>query len=408
MPKRALTQLFVDRIGPPKAGRAEYWDTSCRGFGLRVSASGVKSWFVMYRPRGAGKLVRETLGTAAEIKSVSEARRRALASLEAARGGIDPVAEKRARKARAGAEDRDTFAAAARAWVAARTAYGLRPKTIGRYSYCVERDLIPAWGARPIGAISRADVTLLLDDKARASTPKVADEVRRVLQPLFKWALGNKLIEADPTDVSKRTKAVARDRVLSDDEIAAFWAGTDKLGWPFGPIGKLLLLTAQRENEVGGMSWAEIDLDNRTWTIPKERSKNGKAHVVHLSELAVEIIETLPRLGELAFASIPGIVPSGYSKAKLRLDSRMGGAAPWVWHDLRRTATTGMARLGIAPHVADKVLNHTAGTIRGVAAIYNRYAYEEERRAALETWGRFVESLVRPVTSNVVAIVSPR
>src|SRR5947209_4381288 len=110
MPKRALTQLTVDRIGPPRAGRVEYWDTHLRGFGLRVSASGAKSWVVMYRPRGSGKLVRETIGTLAELPAVADARRRALASLEAARAGIDPVAEKRAEAARDAAEESGALA----------------------------------------------------------------------------------------------------------------------------------------------------------------------------------------------------------------------------------------------------------------------------------------------------------
>src|SRR5690349_15946426 len=146
-----------------------------------------------------------------------------------------------------------------------------------------------------------------------------------------------------------------------------------------------MLLTAQRESEVAGMRWSEID--GAIWTIPGSRAKNGKPHIVHLSELAVEMIEAMPRITgqDLLFSGTGARPVSGFSAAKARLDQRMLNALyedyeaaellPWTLHDLRRTATTGMARLGIAPHVADKVLNHTAGTIRGVAAVYNRYEY---------------------------------
>jgi integrase len=171
----------------------------------------------------------------------------------------------------------------------------------------------------------------------------------------------------------------------------------------------LKLLTAQRESEVAGMRWSELDLVARTWTIPGARAKNGKPHIVHLNPLAVELLDQVPRIVDqgLLFSG-NGITPvSGFSSAKARLDAAMG-ATDWVLHDLRRTATTGLARLGIAPHVADKVLNHAAGTIRGVAATYNRFEYLAERQAALDAWGRLVESLVRPVPSNVAQLAASR
>jgi integrase len=166
------------------------------------------------------------------------------------------------------------------------------------------------------------------------------------------------------------------------------------------------------------MRWSEIH-DDDVWEIPGSRSKNGKPHTVHLSALALEIIEAVRQIkGQDLLFSGNGKTPvSGFSSAKTRLDRHMLRAlqevhedaqlAPWVLHDLRRTATTGMARIGIAPHVADRVLNHQAGTIRGVAAVYNRFEYLYERKAALQAWGRFVESFVRPAPSNnVVPLVA--
>jgi integrase len=201
--------------------------------------------------------------------------------------------------------------------------------------------------------------------------------------------------------VAKRvTTREARDRVLSDVEIKAFWAACERSGWPFGPLFKLLLLTGQRREEVGALRWGEFDLDSGTWTIPATRAKNKKLHDVHLSAFALELLAGLPRMGDLLFAS-RGAAPSGYSKAKGRLDCFVGEIVggtvePWVLHDLRRTTASGMARLNIAPHVVDRVLNHVSGTIRGVARIYNRYDYRDERMAALEAWGRHIEALVRP------------
>ena len=157
------------------------------------------------------------------------------------------------------------------------------------------------------------------------------------------------------------------------------------------------------------MRWSELDLDGRTWTIPGARAKNGKPHVVALNGLAIDVLDQVPRIvdQDLLFSGNGRTAVSGFSSAKTRLDAMMG-AAGWVLHDLRRTATTGLARLGIAPHVADRVLNHQAGTIRGVAATYNRFEYLDERKAALDAWGRFVESLVRPAPSNVVELAAAR
>jgi len=164
------------------------------------------------------------------------------------------------------------------------------------------------------------------------------------------------------------------------------------------------------KNEVAGMRWSELDLDNRVWHLPKERTKNGKAHDVSLSDQAMAIINRLfrfkPEPGKSDFVfSITGTTSViGFSYAKANL-AEIIGISDWRTHDLRRTATPGMARLGIPPHVADRVLNHTSGTISGVAAVYNRFQYLDERRNALEAWGKFVEGSIHPERQgNVVAL----
>jgi integrase len=237
--------------------------------------------------------------------------------------------------------------------------------------------------------------------------------VLTVVRRVCIWAVAHDILETDPTTgVLKPLKIKpSRDRVLDDAEIVSFWTGCDQLGWPFGPLFKLLLLTAQRRSEVAGMRWSELDLEGKLWHIPGERIKNSKAHDVHLSDFALEIIHGLVELKPAAgkpdfvFSFTGDAAVSGFVYTKRTLDNLIG-VHGWRLHDLRRTATTGMARLGIPPHVADRVLNHTTGTIHGVAAVYNRFQYLDERKAALDAWARFVEALVRPETAqtNVVGL----
>ncbi len=303
----------------------------------------------------------------------------------------------------------------------------------------LEVDVLPKWGDRPIASISRQDVTELLNAIADRGSPVQANRTLARLKTLFRWVVDEELVASDPTArLRKIVKETARDRALTDDEIRLFWAGCDKLDWPFGPMFKLLLLTAQRRDEVGGMEWSEIERREKTeWTIPREKAKNDRAHQVHLSEFALEIIQDLPRMSRrraqgassepsLYVFTTNGERPvSGFSKAKRRLDGHMkrllsaqieeskkdperAEIEGWILHDLRHTAATGMAGLNIAPHVVDRILNHVSGTIRGVAAVYNRHAYLEERKAALEAWGRHVESLIRPGPTNVIPLVAAR
>jgi integrase len=180
------------------------------------------------------------------------------------------------------------------------------------------------------------------------------------------------------------------------------------MGWPFGPIVRLLLLTAQRRDEVAGMGWSEISDDGATWTVPAKRSKNGKANVVHLSPEARAVIADVPRIKgqDMLFTTTGRTAPSGFGRAAERLDALIQkerdeaatateeDAPPplpdWHLHDFRRTCVSWLASTGTPPHVADRLLNHTAGTIRGVAAVYNRAEFLPERKAALVRWAEHV------------------
>ena len=284
-------------------------------------------------------------------------------------------------------------------------------------------DVRPTLGARPIEDITRRDVRELLDVIVARDKAPHAHHVLAYLRPAFKWAVGKEIITVDPTagipdpDPRKREDR-SRDRYLDDGEIALFWPACEKLGWPFGPLFQLLLLTAQRRDELAEAYRSEFDLDKALWTLPRERAKNKKEHVVHLSPLAVAIIKNLPMIGTkgLLFTTTGESPISGFGRARDRAkatmtERRQGDAAPiahFTRHDLRRTAATGMAGLGIAHHVVDKILNHTSGKISGVAAIYNRFEYLDERKAALETWSRRVETLAGLASPNVVQLAAAR
>jgi integrase len=433
MPTIKLTQPAIEKLKAPSFGRIEYWDNQLPGFGLRISETGRRTWVVMYRV--GGKLVRETLGTAAVIPSVADARTRARESLQKAQAGVNPVEEKRgSERAAKLARERTpkSFGAVVDLYLNRYAEKNTRISTRKETKRVLDHDVRLVWEQRSIAEIARRDVIELLDAIVDRGAAVQANRTLAVLRRLFNWAVEREIIPASPVvGLKMPTAETARDRALTDEEIRHFWIGCDKLGWPFGPMFKLLLLTAQRRDEVGGVEWSEIELSKGVWAIPREKAKNNRAHEVHLSELAVEIVDDLPKISRprgdgagsepspYLFTTNGERPVSGFSKAKERIDKHMlqllraeleePGKDPekaeiegWILHDLRRTAATGMARLYIAPHVVDRILNHVSGTIRGVAAVYNRHAYLEERKAALEAWGRYVEGLVRPAPANVV------
>jgi integrase len=230
-------------------------------------------------------------------------------------------------------------------------------------------------------------------------------------------------VAANPcTGVWRPGPPPARERVLTPAELRAFWAATDRVGEPFGAALKLLLLTGARRDEVAGMRKQELSEDGATWTLPGERTKNHRAHVVPLPPLAQRILADVPHIeGPFVFTTTGKKPISGFSRMKARLDGLMLAAAqeqakaagrvpdavsipPWRVHDLRRSAATGMAELGIAPHIVEACLNHVSGARAGVAGVYNRATYAAEKETALMRWAAHVEALVSGQPSNVVSL----
>ena len=327
--------------------------------------------------------------------------------------GVDPAEEKRFRRDQRPLEA-ETFGAVARDYLERHHKPHSRQATYVEVKRDFKQNALAKWGKRPIASITRGDIISLIDQIVERGAPIQANRTLAKLRAFFNWAIEKDRVFASPVARMKLpTPEQTRDRVLSDEEVRWLWLGCEEIGWPFGPLAKLLLLTAQRRDEVADAEWSEIDFSRRLWTIPAHRAKNGRAHEVHLSAPALEVLQSLPRVSQRFVLSTNGEKPiSGFSRSKRRLDGAMANAgdarAPeiphWTLHDLRRTATTGMARLNFPPHVVDRILNHSGGAIRGVAAIYNRFAYVDERRAALEAWGHCVIALVMAAPANVVPL----
>jgi integrase len=221
----------------------------------------------------------------------------------------------------------------------------------------------------------------------------MANRVLAVVRKFFNWCIARGVLEISPcAGVALPTREQSRHRILVDEELRAVILASRAIGFPFGSIVEFLAVTGQRRDEVGRMAWDHVDLDRRLWAIPHEHSKNRKPHIVHLSDEAVSLLQQVPRTGKLIFTTGGETLFQGYSKAKKRLD-HTSGVSGWTLHDLRRTVVSGMARLGIAPHVADKILNHQSGTISGVAAVYQRHEFLNERKDALCQWGQYIAEL---------------
>jgi integrase len=417
----------------------ELWDSLLPGFGLRVTDKNARTYFVMYRAPEDRKQRRLKIGDA-KIMSLGEAREAARDALRKVAHGVDPAEERRLSFK---VSNVGTTRAVATDYLERYVKKSTRPSTFKETKRTFDVDVLPAWGSRPFGSITRRDAGELLDAIRSRGAEVQANRTLTRLKTFFRWALDEEVITVSPVARMKPlTREISRDRVLSDDEIGWFWSACDEIGWPFGPLFQLLLVTAQRRDEVGTMTFGELDLERRMWLIPREKAKNNRAHEVALSERALAIIAELREArGGIAEQKEPllvfttnGKTPiSGFSRAKERLDAKMealarkarglpedndtyrkalklkgGQSLPrlvpeFILHDLRRTAATGMARLNVSPHIVDKVLNHTSGTIRGVAAVYNRFEYLAERGAALEAWGRYIDNLLVP-QSNVIEL----
>jgi integrase len=381
--RRNLTAKLIENLQPRVDRRYEARDLLLPGFGVRVSVNGKKTWFAVGRV--SGRQVRHTIGAYPTV-TLGEAREAARLILKDIQLGLYAPAK----------ADPEVKLPTLSQMITQFIEIYAKPKNRGWKAVQATLRKFSSLNDRPIAEINRADVVKVLDDIAAKGTPIAANRAMSAIKKVFAWSLDRGVISVHPlVGLRKPGAERSRDRLLTDGELKSFWHATEELGFPFGPALQLMALTGQRRGEVAGMRWSQLDIDRSAWTIPADVAKNGRAHEVPLSEIALDIIKSLPRFAgsDLAFTTT-GISPiSGFGRAKDRLDFLME-ACEWRLHDLRRTVASGMARLGIAPHVIEKVLNHVSGQISGVAAVYNRHGYQTEKRKALDTWSKEIEAIV--------------
>lgn len=387
MPKtRSLTDAAVRRLKPPASGQVDYFDQSFPGLALRISYGGRKSWTYHYRI--GCKLKRMTIDTYPAM-SVAEAHDAWRAARDQVRAGHDPAS-----KSTIGATD---FRSVFEEWLA-RDQAGNKSKDIVRRK--LENDVLPYWGNREIGSITRRDVRDVIDAVVDRGAVTQARRVHAFLHRLFKWAVGRDIIGQNPlADLPKPGQDTKRDRVLSDDELLAVWNAAETVGPLYRDAIRLLILTGARREEIGQLRWAEID--GSTITLAADRTKTSIAHVIPLSATARAIIEALPRISGSRFVfTHDGITPiASWHKTKAKLDG-IANIKNWRIHDIRRSVATGLQKLGIPLQVTESVLGHVSGSRAGVVGIYQRHNYADEKRAALEAWGAHVMALVEGRTAD--------
>lgn len=362
----ALTDIACRRA-KPRAARYDVWDAIVPGLTLRVTPAGAKSWTVVSRYRR--KPLRVTLGPYPALP-LAGAREKARETLEALQMGRDP---RYARTATNVATAFKEFAEGGK-WTPEH-----RINLLSALRVYVE----PAFGRMLVTEVRRRDVAELLERIAKKH-PARANSVHGYLRAFFRSLLERDLIEESPVaSVRRPAEHRSRDRVYSDAELRAIWSATDRaLGWPYGPLVRFLLVTAQRRGQAMKMRWTDVDEARGIWT---SATKEGRLHPLPLSELAAEILVACPRYddGPYVFALMGARPATNIGIATDKVRAFPGAPSDFRLHDLRRTAATRMAELGVAPWVVDAILDHAAG---GVTGVYQRYGYVEEMRHALSLW----------------------
>lgn len=398
-----LTDRFLSSRKAPVTGRAIYTNSVVPGLAFRVSAAtvsqpdGRRDWLLRYRPRRQAQRA-VALGTHPAV-SLSEARVRAGEIVAAAKRGVDLIAtEERDADAQRAEESK------ARPLSEVANAYLESVKRLRSWRDIKSRTschIIPKLGSKPIGEITRADVVEFLDGLERGQGLRhQVNRCRETLRMIFAFAVERELITINPViGVSRRKVEIPRDRTLSNDELAAFWGAINKLPELPRAYFRVVLLTGARRNEVGCMTWSELDLDVALWRLPADRNKSARPFEIPLSASLVETLQTLPRLGSLVF-TYNGKRPMALDPwiERVRRDASLVDVR---LHDLRRTLRTGLAELGVPFEIAERVLNHA---MPGLQAVYNRHTYSAEKRRALQLWAEHVFAIVEERESKVRAL----
>jgi integrase len=407
----ALTDRKLKSLRPAKPGqRYDVMDT-VRGFGVRVTDKGQRTFILIARYPGSTNPTRRALGEYPTL-TLEKAREKARAWHKLLAEGVDPRVEelrvkedgkRKAQEAVAVVENR--FEARAMEYLRRHCKDHRRVKGTARM---IDKELMPHWRMRRIDEITSRDIKTLILDIAERS-PSVARNTLTVCKSFFGWAQEPmEYITASPAAAISARKLIGekkpRQRVLTDDEIRKFWVATSQLGYPYQHLYRLIALTGVRLHEASDASWSEFDLDRRLWVVPPERFKSDCHHVVPLSNAVMQLIEEMPRFGEFLF-TINGRRPvNGFQLHKQRLDAFMG-VTGWVVHDLRRVVRSKLASLKVSDTIAELVIGHGK---KGLQRVYDQHSYEAEIREALELWAARLRDIVTPPPENVVRMKKER
>jgi integrase len=395
MHKVTLTERFVTspkRV--PRAGRTDAHDAVVPGLALRTTSNGHRSFVLIARyPLKPKNPTRRTLGEYGTL-TLEQAREKAREWLALIAKGMDPKINEARRKAEEQRRQVNTFAAMWHAFFeqhASKLAKADEAKRAGTV-------FVKVWGGRPVTDIEPMEIGAHITAIAK-ETPAEARNRLGHLSRAFTWAIGtggfalvvNPCAVLRPRDLIG--KKVLRNRILADDELRAVWGAAAGLGYPYGPVIRLLVLSGQRVNECAGMSWNEIDLD-QLWTIPAARMKADRAHIVPLAPDALALLESLPRWsGPYVFTTTGGAKPiNGFSKAKERLD-KLSGVRDWVLHDIRRTVRTHFSALPVQDMVRELVIAHARP---GLHQVYDQWSYLGEKRECLALWEHRLRGILAP------------
>jgi integrase len=404
--KRRLSDRGLMALKP---GAGTIMDSDVAGFGVRVSDRG-KRTFILISRYGTNNPTRRALGTYPEM-GLAQARDKAREWRSLIAQGRDPKIEQERLKREEQRKQANSFAAVAEDFFA--HIKRQKQRRAADVERAVRREFVGRWGDRPISEIDRFDVQAVIDATVKRGKESMAHLLLAYVRRLFNFAIAREYgIDRSPCDRMKPKDVIGekevRDRVLTDDELRALWRAAARNGYPYGSFVQVLLLTGQRRAEVAEMTWRELDLYKREWTLPRERMKAKVAHVVPLTSDVVTILEGLPRFqrGDYVFSHTFGASPiSVSSKAKKLLDRQMnvelGRTVEFRLHDCRRTLRTGLSRLRVRTEVAEAVIGHGK---RGLLRVYDQHRYLDEMREALELWAKCVRDIIEPSPANVIPI----
>lgn len=390
----AVSKITMKTVEQLQRG-TRVWDTVVQGFGVRRQKDGAY-YYLRFRRNGVQYM--RSIGPHGSPWTPELARNEAKKLLGLAVSGNDPFAK---------SVPAEAFGHEVRRYLTKRKS-ALKRRTFEELERHLTNHALPLHRLR-LSELDRRTIALRLAEVETASGPTARNRVRASLSTFFNWAVREGLLNANPvTGTARADERGARERVLTQEELAGLWSVLPAEGnGQFADIVRLLLLTGQRREEIGSLRWSEVDPDRGLIILPSERTKNRRQHEVPLSRQALAILERQPnRKGREHIFGIGEAGFSGWSNCKARLDRailtkrktadrRAKPLASWHLHDLRRTAATGMAELGVLPHIIEAILNHVSGHKAGVAGIYNRAKYADEMRSALQRWADHIDALIR-------------